>query len=133
MSKEGNPGCNAFANAFKGMVGKKIGAQDVVAEYGKINGDYSLTVPSLGEENPIPKSEYNVCRQLTYNPAVPLTQTYNDGSHGHPDASPPGTHVHDVKLPEKMYWIRPGDRVIVLWIDNEANVMDIIYKGDRVE
>ena len=132
MSKEGNPGCNALANVFGGMMRKQIDAQDKPAEYGVIQPDYSLVVPSLGEENPIPKSDYNVCRQLTYDPSVPLTQTYNDGSHGHPDASPPGTHVHNVKLPEKMYWIRPGDRVIVLWIDNEANIVDIIYNGDRV-
>ena len=132
MSKEGNPGCNKMANAFGGMMQKIIRAQDKPAEYGVIQPDYSLVVPSLGEDNPIPKSDYNVCRQLTYDPSVPLTQTYNDGSHGHPDASPPGKHVHDVKLPRKMWWIMPGDRVIVLWIDNEANIVDIIYKGDRV-
>lgn len=132
MSKEGNPGCNALANVFGGMMRKQIGAQDKTAEYGVIQPDYSLVVPSLGEENPIPKSDYNVCRQLTYDPDVPLTQTYDDGSHSHPGAGPPGNHVHNVKLPEKMYWIRPGDRVIVLWIDNEANIVDIIYNGDRV-
>ena len=132
MSKDGNPGCNAFANILGGMMRKQIGAQDKAAEYGVIRSDYSLVVPSLGEGNPIPKSDYNVARQLTYNPGIPLTETYCDGAHGHPDAGFAGAHVHNVKLPEKMWWIRPGDKVIVLWIDNEANIMDIIYKGDRV-
>jgi len=123
MSKEGNPGCNKMANAFGGMMQKMLRAQDKPAEYGIIQPDYSLVVPSLGEDNPIPKSDYNVCRQLTYDPAVPLTVTYPAGHH---------VHTHDVELPRKMWWIMPGDRVIVLWIDNEANIVDIIYKGDRV-
>ena len=131
MSKEGNPGCNALANTLGGMMDKKTGNLDQIADYGVINPDYSLStnaVPGVC----IPKSEYNVCRQLTYDPSIPLTQTYNDGSHGHPDASPPGTHTHNVILPRKMWWIMPGDRVLVLWIKNEANIVDIIYKGDRV-
>ena len=132
MSKEGNPGCNAFANVVGGMMRKQLGAQDKITEYGVIQPDYSLVVPSLGTGNPIPKSDYNVCRQLTYDPGAPLTETYSDGAHGHPDAGYGGSHVHQVKLPEKMYWIRPGDKVLVVWVDNEANIVDIIYKGDRV-
>ena len=102
-------------------------AKSVFNLEGIINSDYSLTTNLFRQ--PIPKNEYNVCRQLLYDPSVPLTETYVDGSHGHPDASPPGTHSHKVKLPKKMYWLRPGDKVLVAWVQNEAVIIDIVYNG----
>lgn len=96
-------------------------------DFGIINADYSLTTNLFRQA--IPKNEYSVCRHLLYNPAVPLTETYSDGRHGHPDASPPGTHSHEVRLPAKMRWLRPGDKVLVAWIQNEAVVIDIVYNA----
>lgn len=127
--KQGNPGCNKLVNVLTGM-SRNLNDEPLLADYGIINPDYSLQTNTFPE--PIPKSEYNVCRSVTYDPGVPLTETYKDGEHTHPDASMGGAHVNQVKLPEKMYWIRPGDKVIVLWIQNEANVVDIIFRGDVV-
>lgn len=129
MSKKGSPGANKLANVLAGMM---CAANDkpLVLDFGIINGDYSLSTNTF--PLPIPKSDYSVCRAVTYDPGVPLTQTYCDGAHGHPDAGYGGSHVHDVRLPEKMYWIRPGDKVLVAWVQNEAVVIDLVYDGDRV-
>lgn len=118
------PGANELTNTITGMI-KGIANQPPVIQFGIINSDYSLSIN--GYKCPIPKSEYSVCRSLLYNPAVPLTETYVDGSHGHPDASPPGTHSHQVKLPKKMRWLKPGDKVLVAIIGNEFVVIDIVF------
>ena len=95
----------------------------MVLDFGVIHADYSLTTNTY--TCPIPKDEYSVCRCITYNPEVPLTETFCDGAHSQPDAGYGGAHVNKVKLPEKMYWIRPGDRVLVAWIANEK----FLYAG----
>lgn len=122
-----NTGANQLTNTLTGMM-KSISNKPPVLDFGVINSDYSLTTNSF--PCPIPKGSYNVCRSLLYNPSVPLTETYNDGSHSHPDASPPGTHTHKVKLPKKMYWLRPGNKVLVAWVQNEAVVIDRVYSGE---
>lgn len=129
MSKRGNPGANKLTAALAGMIDKK-GDKPLVLDFGIILGDYSLKTNTF--PIPIPKSDYSVCRAITYDPGVPLTQTYCDGAHGHPDAGFAGSHVHNVRLPEKMYWIRPGDKVLVAWVQDEACVVDIVYRGDIV-
>ena len=121
-----NQGANQLTNTLKHMI-RGVSEQPPALDLGIINSDYSLTTNLFRQ--PIPKNEYNVCRQLLYDPSVPLTETYVDGSHGHPDASPPGTHSHKVKLPKKMYWLRPGDKVLVAWVQNEAVIIDIVYNG----
>lgn len=129
MSKRGSPGANKLTAALASMIDKK-GDKSLVLDFGIILGDYSLKTNTF--PIPIPKSDYSVCRAITYDPGVPLTQTYCDGAHGHPDAGFAGSHVHNVRLPEKMYWIRPGDKVLVAWVQDEACVVDIVYRGDIV-
>lgn len=129
MSKRGSPGANALANIISGIAEQKSDAP-LVLDFGIILGDYSLKTNTF--PLPIPKSDYSVCRAITYDPGVPLTQTYCDGAHGHPDAGFAGSHVHNVRLPEKMYWIRPGDKVLVAWVQDEACVIDIVFRGDVV-
>ena len=129
MSKRGSPGANKLTAALASMIDKK-GDKTLVLDFGIILGDYSLKTNTF--PIPIPKSDYSVCRAITYDPGVPLTQTYCDGAHGHPDAGFAGSHVHNVRLPEKMYWIRPGDKVLVAWVQDEACVVDIVYRGDIV-
>ena len=125
---EGQPnfttGTNQLTNTLQHMM-KSISNQPPCIDFGKINSDYSLTTNSF--PRPIPKTEYSVCRQLLYDPGVPLTQTYVDGAHSHPGAGLPGTHQHDVKLPKKMRWLKPGDKVLVAIIQNEFVVIDIVY------
>lgn len=129
MSKRGSPGANKLTAALASMIDKK-GDKPFVLDFGIILGDYSLKTNTF--PIPIPQSDYSVCRAITYDPGVPLTQTYCDGAHGHPDAGFAGSHVHNVRLPEKMYWIRPGDKVLVAWVQDEACVVDIVYRGDIV-
>ena len=127
--KEGNPGMNRMANVLGNMM-EQVADKPCVLDFGIINGDYSLTTNHF--PCPIPQDKYSVCRSVTYNPGVPLTETYVDGSHDHPGAGPPGLHSHNVRLPKKMYWIRPGDRVLVAWVDNEAIVIDIVFNAATI-
>ena len=125
-------GTNQLTNTLKGIMGGI--AKDAAApqiDIGKINSDYSLTTNSF--PRPIPQKEWSVCRSLLYDPRVPLTETFCDGEHVHgcggpcPWPAPTGPHVHQVKLPKKMYWLRPGQKVLVAIIQNEFVVIDIIY------
>lgn len=129
MSKRGSPGASKLTATLVSMIDQK-GDKPLVLDFGIILGDYSLKTNTF--PLPIPKSDYSVCRAITYDPGVPLTQTYCDGAHGHPDAGFAGSHVHNVRLPEKMYWIRPGDKVLVAWVQDEACVIDIVFRGDVV-
>lgn len=129
MSKRGSPGASKLTATLVSMFDQK-GDKPLVLDFGIILGDYSLKTNTF--PLPIPKSDYSVCRAITYDPGVPLTQTYCDGAHGHPDAGFAGSHVHNVRLPEKMYWIRPGDKVLVAWVQDEACVIDIVFRGDVV-
>lgn len=121
-----NSGATALTNTLHGMI-KSMTDKPPVLDFGIINADYSLKINTFGK--PIPKNEYSVCRQLLYDPSEPLTVTYVDGEHGHPDASPPGTHQHEVKLPKKMRRLKPGDKVLVAIIQNEFVVVDIVYNA----
>lgn len=123
---QNNSGANQLTNTLMHMMtGIANEASKTQLDFGIINSDYSLTTNSF--PCPIPKDHYNVCRQLLYDPSVPLTETYEDGSHRHPEASPPGTHSHKVKLPPKMYHLRPGNKVLVAIVQNEFVVIDRIY------
>lgn len=119
-----NVGANQLTTTLHQMIAG-IAQKPPELDFGIIHSDFSLTTNSFPK--PIPKSDYSVCRSLLYNPGVPLTETYVDGEHDHPDASKPGIHFHKVKLPKKMRWLRPGDKVLVAWIANEAVVIDIVY------
>ena len=121
---ENNAGTNALTNTLVHMM-KSIADKPPVLDFGLINSDYSLTLNSFPK--PVPKTDYSVCRQLLYDPSVPLTETYVDGAHSHYDVVPTETHFHKVKLPKKMRWLKPGDKVLVAVIQNEFVVVDIVY------
>ena len=40
-----------------------------------------------------------------------------------------GAHQHHVLVPEKMRSLKPGDRVLVAWVQNEAVVIDIVVSS----
>lgn len=44
-----------------------------------------------------------------------------------------GMHQHHVLIPEKMRQIKPGDRVLVAWVQSEAVVIDIVLPGTAVK
>ena len=130
MSKRGSPGANKLTAALASMIDKK-GDKTLVLDFGIILGDYSLKTNTF--PIPIPKSDYSVCRAITYDPRrathADVLRTEHDGP---PRRVFAGSHVHNVRLPEKMYWIRPGDKVLVAWVQDEACVVDIVYRGDIV-
>ena len=121
-------GANKLTNTLTGMM-RSIADKPPALDFGIINSDYSLSTNLFRQ--PIPKNEYSICRHLLYDPSVPLTETYTDGTHSHPGAGEPGLHYHEVKLPKKMRWLIPGDKVLVAWIQNEAVVIDIVYSGSH--
>lgn len=128
MSKKGNPGANNLANTLSQMVQGQT-ESPLVIDFGVINPDMSLKTNTYGP--PIPYGDYSICRSVTYDPGVPLTQSYNDGAHSQPDAGYGGAHTHNIRLPEKMYRIQPGDRVLVAWVDEEAVVIDVVYNSKK--
>ena len=129
MSKRGSPGANALANIISEIAEQKSDTP-LVLDFGIITENYSLKTNTF--PLPIPKSEYSVCRWVPYDPGVPRTQTYNEGAHSHRNEGFGGSNVHDVGLPEKMNWISPGDKVLVAWVQDEAVVVDLVYRGDIV-
>ena len=44
-----------------------------------------------------------------------------------------GMHQHHVLIPEKMRQIKPGDRVLVAWVQSEAVIIDIVLPGTAVK
>ena len=40
-----------------------------------------------------------------------------------------GQHQHHVLIPEMMRWLKPGDRVLVAWVQHDAVVIDIIMQA----
>lgn len=127
------------------MQGQKDADSSLVLDFGVIQNDYSLLTNTY--PIPIPKADYLVLRQLTLgNTGAWLTQTQSagkdgdgthshgesgshsghtsgDGKHSHQNEAP---HVHNVLIPEKMRWLKPGDRVLVAWVQHDAVVLDII-------
>ena len=63
-----------------------------------------------------------------------------DGTHDHPPCTAPGCsgqmqngqHQHEVLIPERMRWIKPGDHVLVAWVDADPVVIDIIPPATEV-
>lgn len=122
---EGNPGMNNLARTLQSrMAATQQANQGMAEDFGIIQGDYSLLTNTY--PIPIPKSDYLVCRQLTLgDTGEKLTDTATDGSHGG-HTSGDGTHTHKVLIPEKMRKLKPGDRVLVKWVQNDAVVIDIV-------
>ena len=130
-------GVNKLARVMQKRM-QDISASPLVLDFGSIQGDYSLKTNTF--PIPIPKKDYMVLRQLTLGKKDDvLTKTQyegkeNDGTHGHVNASPgDSAHRHDVLIPEKMRQIKPGDRVLVAWVGNDAVVLDIVLPGTEVK
>lgn len=65
-------------------------------------------------------------------PIVPIPHEHDKkGAHDH-SLCGKGIHYHDVYLPDKMRWIKPGDRVLVAWVGVDVVVIDIILNAEGV-
>lgn len=104
-------GINKLARVLRQQIKSSANIADQL-ELGRILNDLSLQTDHF--PLPIPKGQYLVARQLTHDTNKPLTTT-TDGE-------------HNVKLPDSMYPLRPGDRVLVAWINQGTDpvVIDIV-------
>ena len=148
MSYESNKGVSKVAVVVSERMRDMTGKIPTAVDTGVIQDDYSLKLNSY--EKPLPRGEYSVCRQLTLgetnthltftipagNPEDGTHSHGSSGTHSHGNSSGgahyhtnEGAHVHDVLIPEKMRGLRPGDRVLAAWVQNEAVVIDIIVKS----
>lgn len=116
--QKSSPNMNSLANTLK--KGLAPPPTPLVLDFGEIGGDYSLTTNTWPK--PIPVTDYVVSRHLTHK--EPLTETYEE------TCSIP--HTHDVRVPDKMKALKPGDRVLVGWVQNDAVVMLVIVPATEV-
>lgn len=127
MGYNSQKGASALAAAISDRAREISGLTPPALDFGAIQADYSLKTNNFAK--PIPKGEYSVLRQLTLGPAGSvLTATLTQGTHGG-HISGNGTHDHTIQVPEKMRSLKPGDRVLVAWVQNEAVVLDIVTKS----
>lgn len=115
---EGHPGTQKLAAVLSGRMKKEVDSP-LVLDFGEIQSNQSLLTNTF--PIPIPKGDYTVCRHISG-----LTYTADKGEHpGHKDQTEThnnGSHTHIIKPPG----LKPGDRVLVAWVQNEACVIDVI-------
>lgn len=116
-------GMNRLASVLHGRIeGHRAAFSDLVLDTGTIRGDMSLLTDSY--PIPIPQSDYYVNELLTLgNTGDWLANTATDGAHSQPDAGYGGAHKHNVLIPPKLRWLKPGDRVLVAWVNHDAFVL----------
>lgn len=94
--------------------------------------------PGSGEHN------HKKVATLLDSRGLPCTGTIGIPAAGQPDPPDPpqsstgsggdeGAHQHHVLIPEKMRRLKPGDRVLVAWVQSEAVVVDIICPAEDLK
>lgn len=101
---DANAGTNKLANVLSDRM-RRENDTSLCLDFGEIQGNGSLITNTFPVA--IPKGQYSVCRHVG---GLSFT-TSGDGSHGH-TITPPQ--------------IKPGDRVLVAWVMNEACVIDVV-------
>ena len=86
-------------------------------DFGVIKKDYSLVSNTF--PLPIPKKDYSVCRLLAN-----LSTNVSGGTHGGHNSGT-GSHSHKVVMPK----LKPGDRVLIVWVEGEPVVIDVVVKA----
>ena len=115
----GNPGASKLGKVLAQRMSKQS-ESPLVLDYGSIEADYSLKTNTF--PLPIPKSDYTVCRHVGG-----LSLETSGGEHGGHESGN-GSHSHTIPVPT----VKPGDRVLVAWIQNEATVIDVIVPANRL-
>lgn len=113
---DGNPGTSRLASVLCRRM-KMENASPPGMEFGTIQANGSLLTDTF--KIPIPKGDYSVCR-LVGGLSYPITEGEHSGHNGGD-----GSHRHTAYPPK----IRAGDRVLVVWVQNEAVVVDVILKS----
>ena len=65
------------------------------------------------------KKDYSVCRLLAN-----LSTNVSGGTHGGHNSGT-GSHSHKVVMPK----LKPGDRVLIVWVEGEPVVVDVVVKA----
>ena len=128
----GNEGINKLAGVLQSRM-KQLGTKPQTLDFGTIQEDMSLITNRFPQA--IPKNDYMVCRQLTIGETGKyLTETHvlMDGEHSHPKIGISGAHEHDIKIPETMRKLKPGDRVLVAWVGDDPCIIDIVLSGRSI-
>ena len=115
-----NLGVSKMANVLSSRVSAMIQPnQKSVFDFGTILDDYSLRLNTF--PIPLPRTEYLVCRGT----ALPDIDTFAQ-------TDQQMDHTHDIKTPEYLRGITPGDRVLVAWVGNDAVVLDIVVSASSL-
>lgn len=118
---DGNPGTNKLANVLSKRM-QRENDSPLTLDFGEIQANGSLVTNTFPV--PIPKGDFSVCRHVGG-----LSFTIDGGGHagheGQTDKYHTGGHSHTVAPPT----IKPGDRVLVAWVQSEAVVIDIIVSS----
>lgn len=110
-----------------------------VLDFAVINDDYSLRTNRFPVD--IPKEDYTVCRHLCERELKIKSKDgeslqISGGAHsGHSEGS--GSHTHTASLAHeheyKTRYLKPKDRVLVAWIQNEVCVIDLIVPAKDIQ
>jgi hypothetical protein len=129
-----------------GVIAERISSQTQrpdALELGTIQDDMGLKLDRFTV--PIPQGEYLVCRSLSlpdvmtvtvegqgahpHGPSGEHAQYSGTGIHSHPGDE--GAHVHDIVRPEQLSPLKPGDRVLVAWVNGGIDpvVIDVVVSS----
>lgn len=113
MAFDSHAGANKLARTLQGRM-KAVNNKGLVLDFGTIENDYGLITNTFPVK--IPNGEYTVCRHIKG-----MELFTSGGTHGgHEEGD--GSHSHLISVPG----LRPGNRVLVAWVQNEACVVDVI-------
>lgn len=119
MAQRGNRGIGKLAKVLDQRMNEHSG-EGLTFDFGEIKGDYSLLANTFPV--PIPKGDYSVCRLITG-----ISIGISGGAHdGHSMGS--GSHNHSAVIPK----LKPGDRVLLVWVQEEPVVIDVIEKASSL-
>ena len=119
MAFDNHAGANKLARTLSNRM-KNESKSSLVLDFGSINSDYSLTTNTFPVK--IPKKDYTVCRHISG-----MSLGTSGGSHGGHEYGD-GRHSHSIPVPN----LKPGDRVLVAWIQSEAVVVDVIVSASSL-
>lgn len=103
---------NRLAQTLAGQIARQTASPDPL-ELGTIQADMSLLVDRF--PIPIPPGDYLICRHLTLpDPLINTVETEG--------------HTHAVPRPERLAPLKPGDRVLVAWVNDGTDpvVIDVV-------
>ena len=129
MAYDSESGVAKLAGVLSNRMKEESQAPQII-DFAVINEDYSLRTNRFPVD--IPAKDYTVCRHLVERKAeIPITAsvTASGGTHGGHESGN-GAHTHSIDISHqhvyKTRYLKPGDRVLVVWIQNEVCVVDLI-------